>query len=130
MTYLTSDRRVNRRRHHVDEHGIVQAEVRPGHAVTLIDVSAGGALVETSYRLLPGSCVELRMTGTSRKTSLRGRVLRCAVVRVRPASICYRGAIVFDRYLPWFGDDGGYDVPNAEKRAADPYRAAVTPQAV
>ena len=130
MTYLTSDRRVNRRRRRVQEHGIVRARVRPGHVVTLIDVSAGGALVETDHRLLPGTCVELQVESENRSMSLRGRVVRCAVVRVRPASVSYRGAIAFDRHLPWFGDDGGYDVPNIEKRTATPFRADATPQVV
>ena len=130
MTYLTSDRRVNRRRCRVHEHGIVRARVRPGHVVTLIDVSAGGALVETEHRLLPGACVELQVESENRSAWLRGRVVRCAVVRVRPASMSYRGAIAFDRYLPWFADDDGYDVPNIEKRMATPFRADVTPEVV
>jgi hypothetical protein len=36
------------------------------------------------------------------RATVRGRVLRCTVVRLRSASICYRGAIGFDRSLPWF----------------------------
>lgn len=130
MTYLTTDRRANRRRSRVQEHGIVRARVRPGHVVTLIDVSAGGVLVEAEHRLLPGSCVELQVESESRKACLRGRVLRCAVVRVRPDSVSYRGAIAFDRYLPWFGDEDGYDVPNVEKRPAVPLRADATQRVV
>lgn len=130
MTYLTSDRRVSRRRHREQEHGIVRARVRPGHPVTLIDVSAGGALVETDHRLLPGTSVELQVESQNKSACLRGHVVRCAVARVRPASVSYRGAIAFDRYLPWFGDDDGYDVPNIEKRTAAPFRADATPQLV
>src|SRR5262245_31328387 len=130
MSYLTSDRRVNRRHRRVQEHGIVRARVRPGHAVTLLDVSAGGALVETEYRLLPGTSVELQVETESKSACMRGRVMRCAVARVRPDSTCYRGAIAFDRYLPWFGDGDGYDVPNIEKRPGTPFRADATPEAV
>jgi hypothetical protein len=130
MTYLTKDRRATRRHSRVQEHGIVRTRVRPGIAVTLIDVSAGGVLVEGEHRLLPGSCVELQVESESRRACLRGRVLRCAVVRVRPDSISYRGAIVFDRYLPWFGDEDGYAVPNLEQRPAAPFRADATPRVV
>ena len=130
MTYLTSDRRAARRRRRVEEHGIVRARVRPGHEVVMIDVSAGGALVETSHRLLPGTNVELHVQTERRTASIRGRVVRCAVARVHPASIFYRGAIAFDRHLPWFGDEDGYDVPTVEKRAATPYRADATPHVV
>ncbi|MCU1384874.1 MAG: hypothetical protein JWL71_3571 [Acidobacteria bacterium] len=101
------DRRSMRRREAFEEHRIVSACVRPGQKARLIDVSAGGALIETSHRLLPGTSVELQVeTGTNR-TSVRGRVVRCAVVRLRPTWVCYRGAIAFDRDLPWFVDEGG-----------------------
>ena len=101
------DRRDARRLETFEGHRIVSACVRPGHRARLIDVSAGGALIETTHRLLPGSSVELQVdTGTDR-ASVRGRVLRCAVVRVRPTWVCYRGAIAFDRHLPWFVDQHG-----------------------
>jgi hypothetical protein len=102
-----SDRRGMRRLDALKKHGIVSACVRPGHRARLIDVSAGGALIETGHRLLPGTSVELQVqTGTDR-ASIRGQVLRCAVVRVRPTWVCYRGAIAFDRHLPWFVDVRG-----------------------
>lgn len=103
----TPDRRVARRIEAFEEHRIVAVSVRPGHRARVIDVSAGGALIETSLRLLPGTAVELQVdTGTNR-ASVRGRVVRCAVVRVRPTWVCYRGAIAFDRHLPWFVDERG-----------------------
>jgi len=130
MTYLTSDRRASRRRGRVQDHGILRARVRPGHVVVVIDVSAGGVFVETTHRLLPGTNVELQLESETRNENIRGRIVRCTVARLYPATVFYRGAIAFDRYLPWFGDDDGYDVPSGEKRAATPYRANATPQAV
>ena len=99
------------RRRGADEHGIVKARIRPGHEVTLIDLSPGGALVEADRRLLPGSGVELHIQAADRHATMRGSVLRCSVVRVRPAAMCYRGAIAFERLLPWFAEAEGYDVP-------------------
>jgi hypothetical protein len=105
MSVESPDRRGARRLDAFEEHRIVSACVRPGHRVRVIDVSAGGALIETSHRLLPGTVVELQVeTGTDR-ASLRGQVLRCAVVRLRPTWVCYRGAIAFDRHLPWFVEE-------------------------
>ena len=68
----------------------------------LINIGAGGALIETGHRLLPGANVDLVLERSQHRASVRGRVLRCTVVRLQSASICYRGAIGFDRSLPWF----------------------------
>jgi hypothetical protein len=107
------DRRRARRRRTIHDHGIVSARVRPGRDASLLDVSAGGALVETTYRLLPGSPIELHVATGEHRTSMRGGVLRSAVVSVRAAGMCYRSAIRFDRLLSWFveGDTDGYGVP-------------------
>jgi len=93
-------------------------------------VSAGGALVETGHRLLPGSFVELHVETTRRTTSIRGRILRSAVVRVRPTAVCYRGAIAFDRQLPWLADADldGYAVPTGEMRPGRVPRVDATPE--
>src|SRR5262245_55848145 len=119
------DRRQANRRHTIDEHGIARARVRPGHDVTLVDVSAGGALIETERRLLPGSCVELVLVDGARSTNIRGRVLRCAVARLDPTFIRYRGAVGFERDLSWFLDRAGdgYQVPTPEMRG-DPLEGA------
>lgn len=110
------DRRQARRRRTIDDHGIVSARVRPGREASLLDVSAGGALLETTYRLMPGSPIELHVATNDRRVSVRGGVLRSAVVVVRATGICYRSAIGFDRLLPWFvdGDAAGYGIPRAE----------------
>ena len=100
------------RRHAPDAHGIVSARIRPGHPARLIDVSSGGALIETPIRLLPGKSVELLVEARDRRATIRAHVVRCSVARVRPSSICYRGAVAFERQLPWFAE-GGYDLPGS-----------------
>jgi hypothetical protein len=107
MKDSSPDRRGARRLDAFEDHRIVSACVRPGHRARLIDVSSGGALIETNHRLLPGTSVELQVENGANRASVRGRVLRCAVVRVRPTWVCYRGAIAFDRDLPWFVDERG-----------------------
>lgn len=132
MTEPEAERRRTPRRSNVEEHGIVTARVRPGHTARVVDVSAGGALVETQYRLLPGTSIELQMETSTRRALVRGRVLRCAVSMLQPSCVRYRGAIGFDRQLSWFSDEGsdGYRVPGAGKRPATGFRADPTPQIV
>ena len=124
------DRRGAARLCHVEEHGIVSARVRPGYDVCLINVSTGGALVESPYRLLPGAAVQLQLDTPQRSAAVRGRVLRCCVSSLRSTSVCYRGAIAFDRHLPWFVDDesDGYAVHTPERRPGGPGRAGATPR--
>jgi hypothetical protein len=110
------ERRQARRRETFDEHGVASARVRPGRDVALVNVSARGALIEAEHRLLPGSSIELQLTAGARSATVRARVLRCSVARLRASSISYRGAVGFDRDLPWFvdGDEAGYSVPGAD----------------
>jgi PilZ domain-containing protein len=127
---LTTDRRTMKRLHRIEEHGVVAARVRPGHRAHLVDVSAAGALIETSYRLLPGASLELHLETESTHTRIRGRVLRCAVVRVRPSCVCYRGAIAFDHSLPWFVDDSRRLPGSHDLRTSHPQRAFPTPEVI
>jgi hypothetical protein len=126
------ERRRGVRRSTVQDHGIVSARVRPGHHAAVLDVSAGGALIETEHRLLPGTAVELQMETSSRRASMKGRVLRCSVSGLQASSIRYRGAIGFDRQLSWFPEEGSgrYGVAGSGTRAALGFRAEHTPRIV
>jgi PilZ domain-containing protein len=126
MSGRSPDRRTSPRTS-IEEHGIVSARVRPGHRVAVIDVSAGGAQIEGANRLLPGAAVDLQIETAHRRATLRGRVLRCGVVRLRASSIWYRAAIAFDRQLSVPGDDRSteYQVPAGE--AASTHALRVDP---
>lgn len=130
MTERIADRRQTRRFRHTEHHRIVATRIRPGHGADIVDVSAGGALIETSYRLLPGRFVELQVETDTAQARVRGEVLRCAVAKVRPQAVSYRGAIRFDRHLPWFVDDPHATSTSAEARPAHPTRAAATPEVI
>ena len=69
------------------------ALLRPGQDVTVLNVSRGGALVESASRMLPGVRAELQLIGV-RRCMARGRIDRCHVTCLTP--LRYRGAIVFD----------------------------------
>ena len=119
MTIRSTDRRQSERWSRPDDHGIVSVRVRPGHAAAIVNVSAGGALIETASRLLPGAPVDLHIEAERRRTTWRGRVLRCAVVKLRATAVGYRAAIAFDRPFPWFiGESShGYSLPIEDPEA-------------
>ena len=106
---------------------MVTARVRPGHHVTLLDVSAGGALIESACRLLPGTAIELLVETAQHRAWVRGRVLRCAVIGVCSTLVRYRGAVGFEDRLPWLmtgnpvpawvtpGDDRGAATQRSER---------------
>ena len=66
----------------------------------LIDLSAGGALLEASVPMKPGSRLALEIASAGEDPSLVSmRVLRCEIATLRPETTVYRGACVFARPL-------------------------------
>lgn len=79
-----------------------RATLRPGCVITLVDVSAGGALVEAPRPLRPGAKVHLQILTTSRRFAIAAHVLRCAVWALDPlAGVTYRGAVRFEHRVEW-----------------------------
>ena len=74
------------------------ALLRPGQEVRVLNVSSGGALVESRSRMAPGMRTELQLSGALRRV-VRGRIDRCRVAELDP--VRYEGAIVFDQQLEW-----------------------------
>jgi len=99
------DRRRSRRHRTFAEHGIGRVRLRPGLEVSLVEISAGGALIESSRPLRPGAAVELQLEAGSERATPRGRVVRCEVASVVATGVSYRGAIGFDARLAWFLED-------------------------
>jgi Family of unknown function (DUF6982) len=93
-----SDRRVHARLTPVDLQNPITARLKYGQAVTLVDLSAGGALVETSMFLRPDTdlVIELLDGRTRNVTDVVSRVLRSQVSGLQ-GGVKYRGACVFDR---------------------------------
>src|SRR5580765_6918833 len=73
-----SDRRVHARLAPVDLQNPITARLKYGQAVTLVDLSIGGALVETSTCLRPdtGLLIELLDGRTRNVTDVVSRVMR------------------------------------------------------
>lgn len=92
-----------------------QAILRPGYAVSLIDLSAGGALIEGPRPLRPGARVHLQIVTATRRHAITAHVLRCAVSSIDPRhGVQYRGALKFDHRCDAFWEattPDGYALP-------------------
>jgi len=82
-------------------HGLVAgARLLPGRDVQIVDLSCGGALIETRSRILPGARVELQFVGGGAPRRVRGLIVRSHVAGLdRECGITYRGALMFDERL-------------------------------
>ena len=83
--------------------GMERARVRPGRTAHVVDLSAGGALIETDWRLLPGMRVEMVLGEPAQLFRVAGRVLRCHVALLGRERIRYRCALMFEEDLS-FGE--------------------------
>jgi hypothetical protein len=101
---------------------LTRATLRPGHPVSLIDLSAGGALIQGPRPLRPGARVHLQVATDTRTVALNGHVLRCAVWALDPlAGVTYRGAVKFEHRCELFWERGtlhGSAVPGASRAPA------------
>jgi hypothetical protein len=97
---LGHDRRAHVRRRPTEfDHALV-ARLKAGPVLRLLDVSAGGALIETPSRLTPGAqiLVEFLAPATREATLVRSRVMRSHVAAL-DGGVRYRGACSFDGLL-------------------------------
>ena len=102
--------------------GSTQAILRPGYAVSLIDLSSGGALIQGPRPLRPGARVHLQLLTGTRRLGIAAHVLRCSVAALDSRQgVQYRGALKFDYRCDalWEGSTlDGYLVPVAEPPVA------------
>jgi hypothetical protein len=76
---------------------ITRATLRPGCRVHVVDLSAGGALVQGERPLRPGAHVHFQIVTRLRRFALSARVLRCEVWMLDSShGVTYRGALQFE----------------------------------
>jgi len=96
-------------------HGLA-ARIRPGHRVTVVNVSADGALLDAATPLRPGAGVEVQFERFDHRVRMAGTVVRCGVTALDAhRGPTYRAAIAFDGTFNWAREAGphdGYGVPN------------------
>jgi hypothetical protein len=95
----------------------VRATLRPGCLVSVVDLSAGGALVEAPRPLRPGARVHLQMVAGQRTFSLAAYILRCFVWEIDPNDgVRYRGALRFDDPCELVGEASAPALPQRAAR--------------
>ena len=83
-----------------------------GPEVTLINISRGGALIETDALLVPNSLIAIRLVTADAVFLLRGRVLRSRASSFQGSALLYQSALAFDEELPLLA--GAEDQPRAD----------------
>ncbi len=97
MDQPLTDRRTDGRRPW-PEGQAARATLRPGCVVAVVDVSAGGVLVEAAKPLRPGARVHLQLVTAERTFTLSAHVVRCVVWSLDDRSgAIYRGALRFEQ---------------------------------
>ena len=77
---------------------ITGMRLSPGEAVTLVNMSASGVLVEGKTRFVPGTRVAVIFEGPKAPPTVKGRVVRCQVSAIAGGgSLQYQSAIAFER---------------------------------
>jgi len=94
----SSNRRIHERLKASTLEWLRGANVKYGAEVRVLDISAGGLLLETPQALKPNSSVVLELTGPDSPILVPSRVLRCRVASLSDI-LTYEGACAFRRPL-------------------------------
>jgi hypothetical protein len=96
-TVAESNRRVDPRYPAAAIPAITAMRLSPGEAVTLVNISASGVLVEGKTRFVPGTRVTVHFEGTIKPNQIKARVVRCQVSAIGSGgSLQYQSAIAFE----------------------------------
>ena len=94
-----ADRREHPRRTASSLPWLGQARIKYGPEITIIDLSNGGAQIETTgHPLQPGMTLVLEIKEDERMMSVAAQVVRCQLASLTPQAV-YRGAVKFKRPL-------------------------------
>jgi hypothetical protein len=107
------ERRAYLRHRQQDLQWVRLARLRFGQSVSLVDLSAGGALLDSPVALGPNSVLALEIIGGGLDAVVPFRVLRCEVGELTAAGLTYRGACEFTRplELPGFATQAPLRLP-------------------
>jgi PilZ domain len=111
------DRRLYSRRRDGDLDWVRSVRLRAARRVTLVDLSAGGALIDADVPLRPGAELSLEISGRDIETAVTLRVLRSHVAALLADRTRYRGACEFARPLEL---PGFHALPQLAGTGSDP----------
>jgi hypothetical protein len=101
----------------------LNAVLRPGRVVRLVNLSSGGALIEGRRPLRPGSRVYLQLSTDRRSAGRDAQILRCAVASLSGSDgVQYHGALKFDQEWDRLWEEltrCGYAMPGGDASAGD-----------
>ena len=99
-TQTANERRAHRRFNASELRGLRTARVKYGQDVSVIDISSGGVLFETTGELKPDSTIVLEFAAANRTFLVPSRVVRCHELGTFDSNPRLEGACVFRRPLP------------------------------
>ena len=98
LSNIGRDRRAHARHPRHELEWLRSIRLKFGPAVSVIDLSSGGVLIETTTPLRPGSTTAVTIHGHGLVETAPLHVLRCEVAGIQQG-VVYRGACVFDRTI-------------------------------
>lgn len=108
-TAMRRERRAHARLREAELQWVRTARLSVGHGVSLVDLSAGGALIDSPVPLRPNAVLGLEIAGAGLVTVVQFRVLRCEVGHLHADRTTYRGACEFTRILELPGTQPAVD---------------------
>lgn len=101
MGVAVSERRVHERTTD-DWTRTAKASLRPGCPIAIVNISRGGALVESPQPMRPGTRVMIQIVTPATAFGLSALVVRCGVGALSANDgVIYRGALRFDERRDW-----------------------------
>jgi PilZ domain len=109
--------------------GITGVRLSPGDAVTLVNISASGILVEGKTRFVPGTRLNVIFEGPGAPGTVKGRVVRCQVSAIGGGgSLQYQSAITFETNIDLPIDEVAKGSATAEPAPAAASKQTGTPE--
>jgi hypothetical protein len=94
-----AERRAHRRVKGSELRWLRKARLKNGPEVSLLDLSSGGALIETRVQMRPGSAITLEVAGGGSVVEISSEVVRCGIASLQSGAPIYRGACLFENPL-------------------------------
>lgn len=79
---------------------VSRVRLRPGRTAQVLNLSRAGALIETDWRLSPGTRVDVQVGDAATALVVSGRIIRCHVALLERSRVRYQAALAFDQQLP------------------------------
>jgi PilZ domain len=109
--------------------GITGVRLSPGDAVTLVNISASGILVEGKTRFVPGTRLNVIFEGPGAPGAVKGRVVRCQVSAIGGGgSLQYQSAITFETNIELPIDEVAKGAATAEPAPGAASKQTSTPE--